>query len=147
MKNVFIRACLIACAMLSMSAASAGDLKGAFKADNGVVFTVPADTQSVACTPGSVTVTQSNTNARSFPDASGAVCSKVTTSAGFYESYVQQPGTPAGTKMFYAANWIEAYCKATGAPQGTLISYPVNGGATILADGCQTMAQISARAN
>ncbi len=143
MKHSFFRACIGALLAVCAFAAQAGDLQPAFKADNGRVFTIKADDLGFACLPGSVTVTQSNTGVFSWPDATGAVCTKVTTSAGFASNYVQQVGTAANTKVFHRATWIDAYCTTSG----TLLSYNVNGGPTVLADGCQTMAQITARAN
>lgn len=134
---------LLALAVMAVQPAYAGDLKPAYKASNGVVFTIAADNLGFACYAGQVTVTQSNTNTRSFPDTSGAVCASVTNSAGFAETYVQQVGTPAGTKVYHRATWIESYCTTSG----TLLSYNINGGPTVLNDGCQTDAVIKARAN
>jgi hypothetical protein len=141
--SVMLALALIALAVMSMQPAAAGDLKPAFKASNGVVFTLPANNQAFTCAPGEVIVKEANTNTRSFPDSTGSVCTAVTTSADFAGNYVQQVGTPPSTRTWYRANWIEAYC-STG---GSLLSYPVNGGPTILPDGCQTDAQIKARAN
>jgi hypothetical protein len=144
MKQSIFRACIGALLAVCAFSASAGDLKPAFKADNGKVFTIAADNLGFACEPGTVKVTQSNTNAFTFPDATGAVCTKVTSSPDFYGNYVQQPSTPTGTKVYHRATWIEAYCN--GSAQSVL-SYNVNGGPTVLSDGCQTDAQIKARAN
>ena len=148
MKVAFLgRACgaLLAAVLLATAAvpAHAGDLKPAFKADNGKVFSIKADDIGFACDSGTVTVTLRNTDARVFPDATGAVCAKVIASPGFYDNYVQQPGT----KNYYRANWIEAYCGSPQGVYGSVLSYPINGGPLVIQDGCQTDAQIKARAN
>ena len=147
MKRSIFRACIGALLAVCAFSASAGDLAPAFKADNGKVFSLAANDIGFACSPGTVTVTKFNTAAFSFPDASGAVCSKVTTSPGFYANYVQQPGTPADTKTYYRATWIEAYCGSPQGVHGSVLSYPINGGPLVIQDGCQTDAQIKARAN
>jgi hypothetical protein len=141
--SVMLLAAMIALAVMILQPAHAGDLAPAFKADGGKSFTIKADDIGFACSPGVVTVTQRNGDARSFGDAAGTACTAVKNSPGFSGNYVQQVGTPAGIQNFYRATWIEAYCT----PSGTLLSYLVNGGPTVLPDGCQTDAQIQARRN
>lgn len=99
MKNITRRAC-IALASLATAAvltacggnAYAGTLPESFKADNGKVFQIHS-VLSVEYANGTVIVKQATGSAQPFPDATGAVWSKVLASTDFYKHYVQVPGT------------------------------------------------------
>lgn len=122
--------------------ANAATLTQNFVADNGIVFSVQY-ALSVEKVPNALLVTSGNGTTYSYPDATGALYTKVLNSPGFGSHYVQVTGT-----LLYmnTADIVQVLCFSGGTQ--TVITYPQGTAqARFFTDNCGLYNQIKAASN
>lgn len=126
--------------LAACGAAHAGVLTQNFVSDDGKVFQVE-HALSVEKVPGAVQVTNSNATTYSYPDATGALYTKILNSPGFYSHFYQIGGT-----LLHMNTTVVTQITCYSGGTQTAFAYPATS-ARFFPDSCAAVNAIKAASN